>query len=198
MQVYPALLIIEFISTLYIFRWVFLPTKKLSSNISGEIKINYLSIPKSMMIPMYLLAVLVIASAVAYVTIPSYLGLVFQIQTTEIVVETIVIAVSLIAAYIIFSRQSKARFFDSHKFIYRAIYNSMLTNAFYLVAVKIVSYTSHSFDSLEYGLYRFIRLGGSGAVDIGIALKRLVDGQPNTYLIMFILGIALIILVFAL
>ena len=197
--VYALLSIIEFASSVYIFRWLFVPMRKPPQGEEEELANRYAHIPKTMLAAPAALAILVVAAAFAYLYLPGYLATAQQAPLGPLGISmlgflaesTIVIA----GAYVAFRMFMNARASvpAQHKLALRILYNSRITNAFYLYLVWFFTAVAHSADDLESAIYELALSGGRGTVFVGSRVRQAVNGQPNIYLMAFVIGIMLLL-----
>jgi NADH-quinone oxidoreductase subunit L len=197
--VYVILLAIELGTSLYIFRWLFTLMRKTYES-SGSLKINYNSIPKTMIIPVYMLAFLVIIASVAYLFLPSYIasGVVAfnQITPLEVIIATMVSVAGIALAYRVYRQGHRMNLGSTNKMLFSALHNSDITNRFYLLVTNAVSSISNSagyndlvFDRITYG-------AAQKTVASGNTVNKMVNGQLNLYVLAFVLGLIVLLLVF--
>lgn len=202
MQVYVVLLGIELISSIYIFRWLFVPIKNAPEKLAIDVKINYKSTPKSMLLPIYVLAILVIAGSLVYLYVPQYLSQysypTVQIGYQDIAIESTVVAAGFLVAYRTYFKKSGAKLESRHRNVYKILYNSILTNEFYINVTKFFYAMAYSIDNFDFGLYKIVKREANTILEYGDVLKRMETGKLNTYIIVFILGLLLLILIFIL
>lgn len=200
--VYSALLLVEFISSLYIFRWLLIPTQKSPDAVSYETSLSYKTLPRSMLAPAYVLSAAVVLGSLSFIYLPSYLSQ-YKISNLQISSETILISTSIIVfaalfSYFIYKRKHWARLEERSWILYRILYNTLFMNKLYIYTTKIFAFLSNLVDSLDYSIYQMIKLSSGGFIAFGNLLKRIETGQTNTYLIAFVLGVILIVIIFLL
>ncbi|MGC8495703.1 MAG: NADH-quinone oxidoreductase subunit L [Candidatus Micrarchaeia archaeon] len=193
--VYAILLVIDFVTAIYMVRWVAVPSRKAPSQYeSALISSNYRLTPKSMMIPQYILAALVIAASAAFIyAAPSYSPyLKLPLRAIESFIETIVVFIgSIIGIYIIskYAQLSSER----HPVLYSIAYSTGFFNSAYRYIASAFAIAGSAFEAFEYSLYDFIKLGGSAVVDFGAYVRKIENGQINTYAMAFAIGILIAI-----
>ena len=200
MLVYLVLLVVGFASSVYMFRWLFLPLKKAAAS-SRDIGANFSFIPVQMLIPIYVLAALAVGGSLMYVYVPSYLSgygrIAPVLAPASVAVETVVVMLGLALAYVVYFRRSGKRLADAHRLVYASLYNGVFVNAFYAGVARLFGTISSAIDTFDYELYRIVRALAAGVLDFAELLRRVESGQVNAYILVFLLGILAIIIVFA-
>ncbi len=194
MYVYIALVAIDFLSSVYIFRWLYLPSRK-DSYLSS---FGYRTVPRSMLAPIAILAVLVLASGLAYFMLPMYYAAMpkFSISIIDSLIETVLVLTGLGIAYILYSR-GRAPHVDASSLEYKLLHNSFFINAFYVYLLKGIELLGEGFDALNDAINSVINGGAYSFILLGNALKRIENGSINTYAIAFAAGIVFLVIVFA-
>jgi len=194
--IYYILIAFSFLSSLYIFRWLFVPMKKKNEKRAETAKTGYKLIPRSMQISIYALAVLVCAASIIYFYLPSYLlgkSTVFAITELQIIISTAIVAIALIISYVLFYRKKYVSI-DSRNPVHNIIYNNVLTNRAYSSFAHVFDLISKGIDEYDYTVYELIKQAAHSVVALGNILKKLDDGETSTYLAAFVIGFVIIIL----
>jgi NADH-quinone oxidoreductase subunit L len=193
---YIILAAIGFLSNIYIFRWLFLPMRKKAGKKIIEVEAAYRTMPISMTIPIYVLMFLVIAGSLSYTYLPSYLAasIAIPISINEIILSFIVVAVALILSYWLFYR--KEFMISEQNSAYKFLYSNMITNRFYFYAAKAVMLAASTLESIDHSFYALIKEGAHGTNRFGNVLKKVENGNVNTYIAIFIAGLVVIVLLF--
>jgi NADH-quinone oxidoreductase subunit L len=196
--VYAVLVAIGFASSIYTFRWLFIPLRK-SSDQTRTTRINFELIPRAMLVPIYTLAALAVAGSLAYVYLPAYLGYT-QIALTpvSVIVETAVALAGLALAYLFYLKRGADGLQTSHKLVYASLYNGVIVNHFYGLAAKSLAMLSSAADMLNYELYRFVRALVGSVLGLAELVRRIENGKMNAYMIVFIIGILVVLAMLAL
>ncbi len=182
------LIVIDFGSALYAFRWLILPSRHLIN--SKVPPISYKMVPKSMQLSELALAVLTAISAVAFFYIHVFISIAAAIAML------LSIAAGIAAAYMLYAKgklfpvplNSKKR---------KLLYNNLAINWFYATAAKAFLLLSEYFDTFDEMLGRFIGDAGNAVLAFGKQLKLIVSGHVDTYGFAAIIGIIIIILAVA-
>jgi NADH-quinone oxidoreductase subunit L len=200
MYIYILLLAMDFASSIYIFRWLLIPMRRPDSNYSdAELRMNYKLTPKSMLVPQYILAAIVLIAGISYIYVPHYLesysGSSIYITIISSIMESIfVIAGILVALYLFRFHIYKSSFSEKHRSLFTIMYNSIITNTFYNYTALAFSKLSKIFDMFDYSLYGFIKTGGRSFVLFGNFIRKVENGQINTYALAFIIGFIILLI----
>jgi NADH-quinone oxidoreductase subunit L len=198
---YTLILIVELGTGLYIFRWMFVVSRK-SYEQSSMLKLNYGSIPKSMTAPMYMLAAAVIVASVAYLYLPGYTnGSSSGINIANIATGFVGMFASIIGiviAYRVYAQGHRLHLASTSPNLFSAVHNSVVTNAFYSRVTRsfayaggLVGYNDFAFDKVTYGFAQAL-------ISTGNLIRRVENGQTNTYLLGFVIGMTVLLLAFIL
>ena len=191
---------IGFASSVYIFRWLFLPLKRASAP-TRDINSNFSFIPVQMLLPIYMLAVLAVAGSLAYFYLPGYLSsygsMANALAPGSFAAETVAVVLGLALAYVVYFRRNGKKPAVTHRFAYAALYNNLFVNAFYAAVARSFLTISSIADLLDYELYRFVRALARSVLGFAEMLRRVENGQVNAYMLVFILGILAMIVFFA-
>ena len=185
-ELYVLLSAISLLSSFYIFRWLLVPIK------NGKSTKRYGTLPRSMAAPIYVLGALIIASSVAYLAVPSYIGYVLKLSTFHAAVFTI-IALAGLAIALVQYRSSRARFAIPERLNFA--YTRPIVNAAYGAIVSATEALAESADSFEYWAYAFISAGAHGFNEIGSLISRIENGRLDYYLVLFVVGVAAIFII---
>ncbi len=201
--VYALILLMELGTSIYIFRWMFVTMRK-SFDKSAPVEINYRSIPRSMIAPMYILGVLTIVASAAFPYVLRYIELgagvvnYTQITVTDAAVSMVLSIFGIIIAYRVYKQGHRLHLESTSKALFNIVYNSQLVNRAYTVITELtarvantVGYTDYAFDRSTYAL-------SQGATSSGGIIKGIVNGQTNIYVLGFVLGLILLIFSFIL
>ncbi|MCL5433921.1 MAG: hypothetical protein M1538_03010 [Candidatus Marsarchaeota archaeon] len=197
---YVLLVLIELLSSLYIFRWFFLLIRRDEKN-SAYTSINYKSISKLMTAPMVALVILIVFSSALYIYLPKYMeispNLDVQIPIYELIISGIIAIVGISLTYLFFYKQ-RITIKETHKwykFIYSLIYNNIFINSFYLYFAKFIEAFANIFSDFEIFINKLLSGIGNKILALDNLIRRIENGQINTYALSFVLGIALIIII---
>ena len=195
MPVYLLLVLIGFVSSLCMFKWMFVPVRH---GARSEIKGVYGALPKSITVPIYVLAALAVLSVLAYMYLPAFLGApgiaVHGISLESAVLESMAAIAGLGAAYVLYMN-SKPYNMKLHLRLYAVLYNGVLVNIFYQGVARAVMALSRAVCAFDRALYSFMR-GMAGAVSrFGSMLRVMIDGREDVYVSVFVIAaIAAIVL----
>lgn len=189
MLIYVVLALIEFGSSIYIFRWLFVPMRK-SDNES--LKAEFRRIPKSMLLPPVILAIFVFIGDFIYYYMPNYLGIrYFSIGIIDPVIESLIVIVGLIIAYLVYTRM---HMFKPHNNIKKLMYNSVPINIAYYAIAKAFTETGKAFCYFDRLIFKFFVGIGKYTFDAGYKMKDIVNGDTNVYVAGITIGIILLVL----
>ncbi|MCL5093111.1 MAG: NADH-quinone oxidoreductase subunit L [Candidatus Marsarchaeota archaeon] len=203
--VYILLTVVEFASSIYIFRWLFIPMRDpLTKGIDAELTSKYQNIPKTMLFAIAVLAFLVVVGAFAYAYLPNLpysnafinTNIPLHISFISGLVETIAVLLGLSITYYAYVKMS-LKGLSSHRILHTLLYNSIAVNWAYSIIASAVYELGGLVNSFDYALYWFMVMGGDGTVFIAEKLRRVVNGQINTYAVAFAAGIILLIIIIA-
>jgi NADH-quinone oxidoreductase subunit L len=193
---YLMLMLVEVVSSLYIFRWLFVPlSNKLSSKKPAKKtkKAPGYAIPNSMLAAVYILTFAVLASAAVWIY--SYGGLAF-IPLFGAVAFTAAVLVGLLLAYLLYYRKlgpgiglrtALSRIFESGGLI-DDVYGAVVT------AVRGLGAAVALFD---YNLYSVAKGAGYGLGGISRTMEKTENGSMNYYLAAFVVGAIVAVIIFS-
>ena len=193
--VYAVLAVIGFASSVYIFRWLIVPMRRAPEGEETQISNKYAHLPRSMLASPAILAVLVIAAALLYLYLPGYLAQHMQgIGVLDAATESGIAVAGILVAYMLF-RKVEPLAPSRHRIAVSALYNSLLVNKAYALIANLFYAIGAGIDAIDNGLYEAALSGGNGVVYAGGKLRRIVNGQPNVYLVAVLIGIILLVAV---
>ncbi len=190
---YAILVIIDFATSAYIFRWMFIHLRKNSKAHQS----NYAQIPRSMIYAGAITSALVILAAVVFFYISGFLSYYgysasLSISLLDSIIETVAVALGIALSYKLFILAKPTGEIKTR--LYYALFNSVLVNAAYAYIANAIMYFAEGINVLDELIYGFFASGGEGMVAISNKLRLIVTGDTNNYLIAFVAGIILIIL----
>jgi NADH-quinone oxidoreductase subunit L len=190
---YIALVAIAFFSNIYIFRWLFLPLNKKEEKSQAGSTYEYRLLPKSMLIPIYVLAILVPLASLTYIYLPGFLSVKGQaITITEVAASVAVVAAGLLVSYFMFY---KGRRVATTGIAYKILHNNPVVNGFYSYFAAAMAAISAAIDGFDYGLYDIFKAGGRGIGAFANLLKRMENGSVNAYIAALLIGLILIAII---
>ncbi len=201
MIIYAVLLAIGLGSSLYIFRWMFVPLRKKSGRKADAAARNYRTLPVSMILPMYILSLFVLLTGFAvYRYLPVYLGQYgyksVYIGVSDILVSTAIVIIGFLVSYQLFYR--KGRKIGVLNPVYNVLYNNMIVNRAYVHIAGAVSALSGHIDRFDYAVYNVIRDGAHNVGAFGNMIKKAETGSVNAYVLAFVIGLIIIVAVLVL
>ncbi len=199
--VYAMLLVVEFATSIYIFRWLFIPMRK-SYDDSIITKLSYGAIPKSMTAPAVVLAGAVISASLLYQSVISYitpLGAAAQgsapISLADAIIANVLALAGLCTAYYIYRLGHRRFIANPNKNLFAAMYNSTIVNAAYLRIVRSVGAVAAALSALDFAFDASIYALGTAFTKAGYLARRMVNGQVNSYALAFVVGFAALLFV---
>jgi NADH-quinone oxidoreductase subunit L len=197
--VYAIIMLIQLGTSLYIFRFMFIPMKK-SYEQTGPITLNYKALPKSMIISSSILALLVLAAAFFYIYLPQYLNggtaPASIITLPGAIVLSIVAIVGLAIAAWVYLLGHRMHLASTNRTLFFLAHSSWLFNAFYSYCASATAWIANLFAIGDLSLDKSTYGMGSATLGLGNLTRRLANGQVNLYLLFFVFGLILMILAF--
>ncbi len=194
--VYVALVAIEFISVLYILRWLFVPMHKAAQDLGAEVNLGYKTLPKSMLASGAITAALVIAAGAAFYYLPGFLGYKFvSVGIYGALAESAIIAIAFFVSYYAFYAERLPKMFYSSSASH-AIYTSTYVNRFYSAFAALFLAIGSALYYAEGFIYSIFHSGGESFLLFGKLLKRLENGNVSLYMLAFALGMMAIAFIF--
>lgn len=192
--VYIILAVIDFATSAYIFRWLFIHSRREPAHV----ELSYSSIPKSMLYSGAITSVLVLAAAIAFFNVSGFLSYYayaskLSIGLAEAVIESAIVILGISASYYLFHVKKPSGTVTTKA--YYVLFNSVMVNAAYGYIAKAVMYFAEGINLIEEMLYGFFASGAYGIIAMSAGLRKIVTGDANDYLIAFVAGIILIILI---
>lgn len=187
--IYVILALIEFGSSIYIFRWLFIPMRKTTNK---SLIVRFGKLPKSMLLPPVILAGLVFVGDLIYFYMPNYLGIrQFSIGLIDPIIESLIVFIGLIIAYIVYRRK---HMLGIHNNLKRLMYNSAPINAAYYTIALAFTETGKLFCYFDSLLFRLFDEIGRGTFILGNEIRNIVNGDTNVYVAGMTIGIILLVL----
>jgi hypothetical protein len=155
-----------------------------------------------MLAPIYILAAIVVVSGpILYMIIPKYLTsyniIRINISILQIAITTIAIILgALISVYLFYYKGYISS--DEKKPLHKILYNNTTTKKFYYYLAKLVGLIAEVIDSIDSGIYRIEKGAAENIKELGTFIKRIESGSTNNYIIAFIIGMIIIVLIFLL
>ena len=197
--VYAVLVLLGLGSSIYIFRWLFIPVSKPFKN-GHAVAVNYMALPKTMIAAALILAVLVIIAPIfdlypAFLT-PALSGAL--IPVSEMAEVSVIALIGLAIAYRIYRQGHGVHVASASRPIFLSFYNSIIVNGFYLYLTKAIAIAADGFGYFDLKLDKLTYSASSAMLSVGSALRKLVNGQTNVYVAAFVIGIVLLLALFML
>ncbi|MCL4389052.1 NADH-quinone oxidoreductase subunit L [Candidatus Marsarchaeota archaeon] len=188
--VYIVLIVLDFATGFYIFRWLFIPEKNEKKDSEIRLRAKYASQPKSMTVSQVILAALVIFLTALFL----YTNI--EVNVGAAIVLTAGAGFGILSAYLLFWRlaglaweRSRTRNFLSKGFF---------VNAAYLAIAKGTRALSTAIEEIDYFINRIVYLGAFGVADLGNSIRRSETGIVNFYAAAVAIGIFMMLLLLVL
>lgn len=185
--VYVVLTVADFLTALYIFRWLFVPMGNQRRAPRSLIIAKFATMKRSMQAPQAILAAGVLAFT-AYLFINGN----FAVNLTAASIETAVVVFGMLAAYIMFrkttsmlSERSRARLLMHTSYPVNAAYN--------LLAASVIG-IARGAEAFERYLNRVLYAGARGVVGLGSSTKVAENGNVNIYVAALAAGLVIVLL----
>ena len=230
--IYIILSAVDLLSSIYIFRWLFVPMRRPPLDKAFSLNINYRTLPKSMLVPPVILAAFVLIGSGFYFSLPYLLQppgysllpstVIAQLQSGQITnytspltgqtftapgvttvslidaaVESIIVIVGMMVAYNLYGKKKLAGFTERHDFLHGVFNNQALTNYLYLRFAAFVTLLASIVWHFDYYCDKFLYFSGKGLLGVDGAIRRLQNGQTNLYVAIFMIGLLVMIIYFA-
>ncbi|MEM3180896.1 MAG: proton-conducting transporter membrane subunit [Candidatus Micrarchaeaceae archaeon] len=192
--IYAVISLISLLTSFFIFRWLAFLAKPAKD---AREKILYAALPKSMLVPGFLLALLALAASALFFFMPSLFsaaqfssGKPLIIEISGIIVETVMVAAGALLAwriyqgkinYLLSKRANHLQTTRAFNFAY-----SLIASFFYLFAAGFYyfdAYLDELFNSMAHGVN-----SSAGAV------RHIAQGQLSAYIAIFVIGLLLLLL----
>ncbi len=200
LTVYLILILIEFLSVLYILRWFFIIKKNKTVAKKKHLLFSSFSMKFAILINVILLLIstFVLIFAVDYIKI---LKLNYLLNLNEVILDTALILIGLIIIYFYYKSKSIKYLIKQEKnaknnLIYKLLYNNLFMWWIYSLAynsILLLSELFYSFDNLFNQLIYYFALL---FIKIGNVLKRFENGQINNYILFFVFGLIFLVFFF--
>lgn len=198
LPVYVLLVVIELATSLYIFRWLFVTMRRTYEE-NGALKIKYKALPKTMLAPMYVLAALVAVGVLFYNSLLTSFSSSIQnpfalTNIVELAVINVVALAGLGIAFWMYRMGNRQHLASTNRALYTILYNSVVTNKVYLYITKAFAAIASGFGHLDYAFDKSTYAFTQAFIDSGNVVRRIVSGQTNTYVLVFVIGIVLLLI----
>ena len=185
--VYVVLTAADFLTALYIFRWLFLPMRNQANAAKTLLAVRFAGIGKSMQAPQAALAIAVLAVAAYFMA----RGMVLGISIAAGVVETAAALLGIFVAYTLFRRFTTT--LSEHSRTRRLLCLANPVNAAYGAAASGVMAIAAGAEGFERYLNRVLYAGGRGVVQLGGTIRHFERGDTNAYVAAVAVGMIIIL-----
>ena len=174
---------------------VFIPLKNKSTS---KVRYNkYKNTSKLMIAPIIITAILALLAPITMLFLEGLFGT-YNIfgNMFAYVIDSIIIAIGILVAYIFFMRGSKIKI-SKNNILYKAAYNSMLINKFYGIFGNTFVYLSEFFNTIDYSILKTFQSSGMYIYKFGMRTKKIVNGNINDYYTVALIGFIFLIIIFS-
>ena len=196
LPVYVVLTIVDFLTAMYIFRWLFVPMRQQAESQSREVSTGYAATSINMTAPQVVLAVFVIGMTAVIMLLPSRLPS-YSAGLSGAAVESAAALTGVAAAYAIFKRAKSSVFSEKSK-LRVFLSKGFFVNSAYDYAAIAAMLAAGAVDTFDRGLDRFLYHGGAGIIGLGNAIRKAENGSVNVYLAALAIGLIFIIAILVL
>ncbi len=189
---YLVMSLISFLTSVYIFRWFFYPSRSTQNH---SVRSNYLSQPKSMVYPMALLALLTLAASAAFVYMPSFMayggslpflsGLSMGINIEDSIILSALVFAGAAVSYIAYARGTHIKLGAIGKIMYT---NPAMTFAYGIIA-SFIYYVAEGADIFDSWLSSAFDYIGHFTMMSATTIRRVSAGDINLYALAVVSGI---------
>ncbi len=190
--VYAVLTVVDFLTALYIFRWLFIPMENQKKASKAVYEGRFSALKKSMQVPQVILAAGVLAFTV-------YLVFDMHLQKINIATALVATAASLfgiLAAYLMFKKTAGILSERSHTRL--LIHTAPAVNAAYSYIAFAVQLAALGVESFDRYLNRLLYVGGRGVLALGGTIKITEKGNVNAYIAALAIGMVLVLVMLVL
>ncbi len=185
--VYVVLTVADFLTALYIFRWLFVPTGNQKSASTTMIRTHFSTLKRTMQAPQVILAAVVLALT-AYFFIN---GVAQGINIASAAIESVVSLFGILTAYIIFKKT--ATMLAERSRTRRMLQISYPVNAAYGYIAAFVTLIARGVEAFESYLNRIFYAGARRVMELGDLTKIAESGSVNTYVAAFAVGLVIVL-----
>ena len=187
--VYAVLTAVDFLTALYIFRWLLVPMENQKKAHQTVYSAGYSLLKKSMQIPQLVLAILIILFSIIFV----YNGVAQQANLDHSIVEMAASSFGAITAYIMFKKAKNVLSEGSRS--RKILYTGSAFNMAYLYMAKFFGLVAHAIEIFDNGLNRLFYMGSSGVMSLAGSVKIAEKGNINTYIAALAIGLILVFII---
>jgi len=200
--VYGILIIVQLLTGLYIFRWLFIPARRAPDSMAPKVRGGFKAVPVAMKIPIYILAAVAVGASALYMILPGYLGIALPaISLAAAAIATAIALVSLAICYYVYASKSAIRAAQAlrkYRKLSVLLYNNVFINGSYGAIAAGFNGVAYATDRFDYWAYGRVKLVSGSVVDIGRGLSKIESGNVTTYAAVFALGLIIMIIIFGL
>ncbi|MGI0141689.1 MAG: NADH-quinone oxidoreductase subunit 5 family protein [Candidatus Micrarchaeales archaeon] len=189
---YGFMLFVDLMVSIMIARWFFMPAKKvLNKGIESRLSLSYDSLPRSMTIPVVILAALCLIGAYVAATLTGT-GLPVGLGINDAAIETGLVLLGIVAAYFLFyKRQYKEH--PKLRVVNNLLGNTLLFDGFYHYVASFGYHIASVFEYFDSELNHIFDSFGRLVSAFGGVVRRIETGSVNAYAIATMIGLAIIV-----
>ncbi len=195
---YALISIVSLTTSFYIFRWLFLQTKK-SGGKRGEL--NHAAMPRSMTYSMAILAFGALASSVVFFTsgLSQAVGGTsagMNLTLMHAVIETVLVTAGAVAGYAIYRQKKASRLKNVQpERLMHAVYTATIVNAAYTHIAGFVEAIAVAMEYLDIKLNSLFDWFGHVTIRAAGGARRFASGSINAYVALFAIGMLVLVIV---
>ena len=184
--VYAALLAFDLLSSMYIFRWLIVPSGKSDKNMQYKA-------PRSMAIPMAILAAFTAISGISFFALG--MNSAQPLNILDMVIESGLVISGFIISYLFYAKGLLPNV-SLYSLKYRIMHNSFFLNIFYYKIAGFFEELGEQFDLFDHSVNRLFNMCGGTLVRSGNFIRKVENGNVNVYAVIFVFGIVALLAVF--
>ncbi len=194
---YALMLLVSLTTSFYIFRWLFMQSKKSPSQ---RTNLDYAAAPRTMTYSTAVLAALVLAASAVFFLAPSLFpgtaGAQLNTNPSDAVAETAVVTVGVGIAYFIYASKRKSRLRKlMPEVVANRVYTATVMNSAYNHIAYFVEALAEGFAYIDFKLNAAFDLFGHAVIGMSHGVRRISSGSINAYVALFALGTLVLVLV---
>ena len=185
--VYVVLTVADFLTALYIFRWLFVPMGNQKRMATAMLMTKFSTLKRTMQAPQAILAAGVLA-------LTAYLFASGVVQSANIagsLIESAVALFGIVAAYIIFKKTTSM--LSERSSTRRRLQISYQVNTAYNCIAAFVALIARGTEAFDRYLNRVFYAGARGVMELGSSTKIAERGNVNTYVAALAVGLVVIL-----
>ena len=186
MYVYAALLAFDLLSSMYIFRWLLVPSGKSDKNTQYKA-------PRSMAIPMVILAAFTAISGISFFALG--MNAAQSLNVLGMIVESGLVVSGFVIAYLLYVKGLFPNI-SLYSLKYRIMHNSFFLNIFYYKIAEFFEGLGEQFDLFDHSVNRLFNMCRGALLRSGNFVRKIENGNINVYAVIFVFGIVTLLAIF--